>query len=99
MYELTAYLCGHFHRDKEVTPQQLAQEQWNLWQFDDTEIVSLKRMFYAELIDFFSNRCVLMRKQVDSELLLPFRGSPNRYHVDELALVFVLTKLFRKNEK
>ena len=86
MYELTAYLCGHFHRDKEVTPQQLAQEQWNLWQFDDTEIVSLKRMFYAELIDFFSNRCIMMKKQVDSELLLPFRDSQYSYHVDELAV-------------
>ena len=86
MYELTAYLCGHFHRDKEVTPQQLALEQWNHWLFDEAEIIVLKRMFYAELIDFFSDRCVLMRKQVDSELLLSFRGSPYRYPVDELAL-------------
>lgn len=86
MYELTAFLCGHFHRDKELTPEQLAPAQWDHLTFDQAELTALKRTFYAEFIDLFAERCTLMRKQVEAELQLSFRNQLYRYWVDELVL-------------
>ena len=86
MYELTAFLCGHFHRDKDVAPGQLSQELWSVVTFDDAEAVALKRMFYAEFIDFFSDSCTIMRKKVDVKHQLPFRDSMYSYNVDEITV-------------
>lgn len=86
MYELTAFLCGHFHRDKDVTPNQLSPDVWNTINFEEAEVVSLKRMFYAEFIDFFSDSCTIMKKSVGTDLQLPFRENTYNYHVDEVII-------------
>ena len=84
MYELTAFLCGHFHRDKDMTQEALSCEQWNVVTLDDA--TSLKRMFYAEFIDFFTDNCLIMNRRVDADLQLSFRENTYAYHVDELAV-------------
>lgn len=86
MYKLTAFLCGHFHRDQELIPQQLAPAQWEPLPFDPSELTALKRTFYAEFIDLFAERCTLMRRHVERELELSFRGQTYRYRVNELML-------------
>lgn len=86
MYELTAFLCGHFHRDKDVTPGQLPQEQWECVALDDAKTLMLKRMFYVEFVDFFSDRCTIMKRAVGADLQLPFRDHLYGYHVDELMM-------------
>lgn len=86
MYELTAFLCGHFHRDNDVTPEQLSPEGWETITFGDAEAASLKRMFYAEFIDFFSDCCTVMKKSVDVDLQLSFRDSVYGYRIGDIVV-------------
>lgn len=72
MYETTAFLCGYFHRNHNVLSEQFAPEEWNVVQFSDDEAASLKRTFYEEYIDFFADKCVMMKNVVDKDLRLPF---------------------------
>lgn len=86
MYETTAFLCGYFHRDHNVSSEQLAPEEWNVVQFSDDEAASLKRTFYEEYIDFFADKCVMMKNVVNKDLRLPFREEMYDYHVSDITI-------------
>ena len=53
---------------------------------DDAKTLMLKRMFYVEFVDFFSDRCTIMKRTVGADLQLPFRDHLYGYHVDELMM-------------
>lgn len=86
MYELTAFLCGYFHRDRNVSASSLSAASWVEDKWNETEIATLKRTFYAEYIDFFTDRCTVSKLHLDKDMKLEFRGDMYGYHIDELKL-------------
>lgn len=86
MYETTAFLCGYFHRDHNVLSDQLSPVNWTVEPFTNAEAASLKRTFYEEYIDFFVDKCVIMKNVVDKDLRLPFREEMYDYHIADITL-------------
>ena len=86
MYQLTAFLCGHFHRNNDVTEEQLHSDNWTLRLYTDDEKHSLNRIFYSEFVDFFTEQCRILSMSVDTTLQVSFRDNLYTYRIDEISV-------------
>lgn len=88
-HEHTAFLCGHFTRNTNATPEMMTRMGWQPEDVDPKMLSDKRRLFYPEFVDFCygdEHGCKAWKRSIGRPMTLTFRGQTYHYQLDELSI-------------